>query len=187
MRSDGLTAVLLSAILAAAGCQKRVPVAAFPPPAPPPVVAAPAPAPEPPPPPPPDPTPPPVVVSPLVHANQAFSAGNYEEAAKIYEEFLRTTPAGGKDRDEALFQLGLTYILRPAPSADWQRAALLLKQLSDEYPGSGLIAPANLILSLRSELDQSVADLKARDQRIKQLTTELDLLKKIDADRRKRP
>jgi len=46
---------------------------------------------------------------------------------------------------------------------------------------------ANLILSLRAEIDQVAADSKQRDLRIKQLTTELDRLKKIDADRRKRP
>jgi outer membrane protein assembly factor BamD (BamD/ComL family) len=122
----------------------------------------------------------------LDQADRAFVAGNYDEAARAYENYLRVTPFGGL-RDEALFHLALAYALRPAPSTDWQRAAMIFKQLIDEYPNSPLKSPAYLILSLRTELDQSSADAKQRDQRIKQLTTELDRLKKIDADRRKRP
>jgi len=122
----------------------------------------------------------------LDQANRAFLSGSYDEAARGYENYLRGTPSGG-ERDEALFHLALTYALRPAPSTDWQRAAMTFKQLIDEYPNSPLKSPANLILSLRAELDQVSADAKLRDQRIKQLTNELDRLKKIDADRRKRP
>jgi hypothetical protein len=83
--------------------------------------------------------------------------------------------------------LALTYALRPAPGTDWPHAIATLKQLVEEYPDSAFKSQANLILSLRAELDQVAADSKQRDLRIKQLTTELDRLKKIDADRRKRP
>jgi TolA-binding protein len=170
--------VFLVAVLSAA-CHRRVPVTALPPPpAPAPVadrVPAPAAA-----------LAPVTNASPLDQANRAFVSGSYDEAARGYENYLRSTPSGGQ-RDEALFHLALIYALRPAPSTDWQRAAMMFKQLVDEYPNSPLKSPANLILSLRTELDQVSADAKLRDQRIKQLTTELDRLKKIDADRRKRP
>ena len=83
--------------------------------------------------------------------------------------------------------MALTYVLRPAPGTDWPRAIATLKQLLEEYPESAFKSQANLILSLRAELDQTAADSKQRELRIKQLTTELDRLKKIDADRRKRP
>ena len=167
MRSNCVAVITLSALLTAFGCHKRVPVAATPP------------------------TPPPVaVVSALDQANSAFASGSYDEAARGYENYLRATPQGER-REQALFQLGLTYALRPAPSVDWQRAAATFKQLIDEYPNGSLKAPTNLILSLHAELDQVAADAKQRDQKndqkIKQLTTELDRLKKIDADRRKRP
>jgi len=77
--------------------------------------------------------------------------------------------------------------LRPAPATDWPRATATLKQLLEEYPESPLKAQANLILSLRADLDQVTNDARQRDQKLRQLTTELDRLKKIDADRRKRP
>jgi len=83
--------------------------------------------------------------------------------------------------------MALIYAMKPAPATDWQRAIATLKQLLEEYPDSAFKSQANLILSLRAELDQASADSKQRDARIKQLTTELDRLKKIDADRRRRP
>ena len=175
MRSKCLGVLLLLAVLAAAGCHKgrRTPVVASAPP-----------------PPSPSPTPPPpapvITVSPLEEADRAFASGNYDEAARGYDNYLRATTSGGQ-RDDALFHLALTYALRPAPGTDWPRAIATLKQLLEEYPESAFKSQANLILSLRAELDQTAADSKQRELRIKQLTTELDRLKKIDADRRKRP
>ncbi len=164
MRPNRIAIIVFSATLAAAGCHKRVPVAALP--------SVPAPVPVP-------------AVSALDQAERAFTSGNYDEAARAYENYLRAGPSGVQ-RDQALFHLGLTYALRPA-AADWPRAAATFKQLIDEYPNSLFKPPANLILSLHTEVDQVAADSKQRDQRIKQLTTELDRLKKIDADRRRRP
>jgi hypothetical protein len=93
----------------------------------------------------------------------------------------------GPERDQALFRLALTFLLRSAPAPDWTHATNTFKQLIDEYPQSPLKPPASLILMLRSDLDKVNMDAKQRDEKIKQLTTELDRLKKIDADRRKRP
>lgn len=188
MRSIGIAAIALSAVLACTGCHKvkRVPVATFPPPVPPAppvpeVASTPVPAPEPPPPPPPAPAP-----SPLEGADRAFASGNYDEAARVYDDYIKAMKSG-TERDQALFRLALTYVLRPAPATDWMRATTTFKQLIDEYPQSPLKGPANLILALRSDLDKANADAKLRDEKIKQLTTELDRLKKIDAERRKRP
>lgn len=164
MWTKRLTAVCLGSVLAFAACHKRAPAVALPP----------------------SPATPPAPVAALDEADRAFTAGNYAEAARAYDSYLRMSPAGGQ-RDQALFRLGLTYALRSTPAPDWQRAGMLLKQVLDEFPNSPWRSPASLILSLRSELDQLNADSKLRDQRIKQLGGELDRLKKIDAERRKRP
>ena len=110
---------------------------------------------------------------------------DYEEACRAYEDYLRLTPAKDK-RDQALFRLGLAYALRKS-GADWQRAQVVWKRLVSEYPNSTLTPPVELIVSLYSEVGQANADLKLRDDRVKQLSTELDRLKKIDAERRKSP
>jgi hypothetical protein len=146
-------------------------------------VREPAPPPPPEPAPLPTPVPPPPLVSPLNAADRAFAAGNYDEAARGYDDYLQANPAGAL-RDQALFFMGLSLVSRPA-TADWTGATAKFKELVDQQPGSAFRQPASLILSLRSDLDQLTAESKQRDLRIKQLSTELDRLKKIDAERRK--
>ncbi|PYS50734.1 MAG: hypothetical protein DMG13_20340 [Acidobacteria bacterium] len=163
MRAKRLAFLALWAILASTACQKRARVSAPPPPAP-----------------------PPAAITEIESADLAFSSGGYDEAGRFYENYLRTAP-NGSQRDLALFRLGLTYVLRTSPAPDWQRATTLWKQLANDHPMSLLKPAATLILSLHSELDQLTADTKTRDQRIRQLSSELERLKKIDAGRGKRP
>jgi hypothetical protein len=123
--------------------------------------------------------------SPLEEANRAFAAGNYDEAIGLYENYL-TSPSG-EERDEALFRLALSYSLRAKPGPDWPRASGFLKRLIIDYPDSPLKSPATLIVSLRSHADQLVRDVKAREQAMRQLSAELERLKQIDTQRRRRP
>jgi len=166
MRAGRVITIAFCAILALSGCHNRVPV------------AAPPPAPPPPAPPPPDPA----AVA-LKEADGAFRSSNYDEASRGYENYLRLNPAGGP-RDQVLFRLGLSYVLRPA--ADWQHATSTFRQITTGYPDSPFKPPASLILSLHAQVDQLNLSTQQRDERIRQLTTELDRLKKIDAER-KRP
>ena len=168
MRAKRLAAVVMWSILAVTACQKRAPIAVAPP--------APAPA----------PALPSSAVPGLEQADRAFVSGNYEEAGREYETYLQLSPSGAQ-RDQALFRLGLTFTLRANPGPDWNRAAAVFRQLADEYPNSAFKPSANLILSLHSELDQINAETKQRDQRIRQLSVELERLKKIDSERGKRP
>jgi hypothetical protein len=133
---------------------------------------------------PPVPALPPPSVTTIEQANRAFISGNYTQAAQAYEHYLQLEPSGGQ-RDLALFRLGLTYALRPAPNQDWQRAATMLRQVIEDYPASPLKVAAMIILALRTELEQTAANTKQRDDRIRQLTTELERLKKIDAERKR--
>lgn len=161
MRIKRSTVFVLAIGFALAGCQKRTRVAALPPPPPPAVTA-------------------------FDQAERAFAAGNYQEAARAYESYLQLTPDGGK-RDEALFRLALAYALPENPNHDWRRATTWLKQLVDQFPQSPFKPPARLILALHSEVGELTADTQKREQRMRQLSTELDKLKKIDAERRRRP
>jgi hypothetical protein len=131
----------------------------------------------------------PAVVSPPLpgvlereQADRAFTVGSYDEAIQGYEKFLMVSPAED-GQGEVLFRLALSYALRSNRDSDWQRARTNLKQLIDEYPNSSLKPPASVILALRSQADELSGNIKAREQAIKQLSTELDRLKQIDADR----
>ena len=121
----------------------------------------------------------------LDQADLAFASGSYDEAIQAYEDYL--VSSSGDQRDQALFRLGISYALKKKPGSDWARATAYLKQLAMEYPESPLIPQATLILTLHSQTEQLAKDAKTRDQAMRQLSTELERLKKIDADRRKRP
>ena len=195
MWAKRLAAHVAGTLLILTACHKRAPealplVAALPAP---PVVAFPLPRVEPLPgesvviPPPAAPSP---AAAALEQANRSFSAGAYDQAARAYENYLRLLPPGCSC-DQELFRLGLSYVLRRSPNPDWQRTTVVFNQLVREYPGSSFTPQAKLILELRSKLNHLAADTalttKQRDERIRQLNNELDRLKKIDSDRRKRP
>jgi len=125
---------------------------------------------------------PPYPPSLLEQAELAFAFGNYPEAIQTYEAL-----PSGEQSDQALFHLGIAYVLNDKPRANWVRAEANLQRLVDEYPDSSLTPTAALILSLRSRAVQLARDTKARNEALQQLSTELERLKRIDADRRKRP
>jgi len=188
MRTNQVAIFVISVVLAAAGCHKSAPAASnlsvVIPPVPPRSAPLPplAPGPEPLP----RIEPPPVPLSLLEQATLAFLAGNYDEAELKYEECLQD-PSFTEQRDNALYHLGLIRALRPTPAADRQHAIATLKRLIEEYPNSVFLEPAKRILALHGQVTQAATDARLRDQRLKQLTLELDRLKKVDADRRKRP
>ena len=131
--------VILSCWLLLAACHKNVPVAALPapPPAPPgpkvvtpPPVVSPLPVPVPKP-----PAPPP----PLRDADRAYIAGNFDESARLYDEYLHANKDGNV-RDQALFNEAMSLMLRAPATTDWTRVTGLLKDLVDGYPKSHSIA-----------------------------------------------
>jgi hypothetical protein len=193
MRPNRIAFVILFTLLS--GCQKRVPIAAPPPVLPPIARTTIQPA--------LDTTPPPALApSPaailLDKAKRAFAEGRYEFAADTYADYVNISLAGDEDRQQALFNWGICNLLRPSP--DWQRAALAFKKLGDEFPKSPLKAEASLIQSLQQKtlslqadnqslqtvVEQITADGKKNESKIKQLSNELERLKRIDAERRRR-
>jgi hypothetical protein len=114
-------------------------------------------------------------------ADRAF-AGSCDEAIQAYENLRLISPSADRT-DEALFHLGLCFILRNKGESDSHRATTVLKQLVNDYPGSPLKPPAVVILTLRSQANDLTGEIKARGQTVRQLSFELESLKQIDADR----
>ena len=119
-------------------------------------------------------------------AELAFAMSDYEAAIQDYENYLQSVPNGDRT-DQVLFHVGMAYVLRTKPPANWTRATASLRRLVNEHPDSPLRPEATLILSLRSRADQLAKDAKATSDIVLELNMELERLKKIDADRRKRP
>jgi hypothetical protein len=115
----------------------------------------------------------------IEEAGQELAANNCTKAAARFEDYLRLEPKGDQ-RDAALFNLGVCYSSAEF-KRDWNRAAPYFKQVAGP-----LKVYAQAILSLRDEISQLSADSEKNNQKIKQLNTELDRLKQIDA-RPRRP
>ena len=131
------------------------------------------------PPPPTPPAPAPVVLT-LDEADRAFGANGYPRAALRYEEYLFLSPSGDQ-RDRALFQLGVIHSVPGYLEYDPQRTALFLKRVINEYPASPLKPVAELILGLQDELGQLAANRDQANQRVQQLTAEVERLKQAPA------
>jgi len=119
----------------------------------------------------------------LDNATTEFARADYTQAARDFQQYLNLVPSGGQ-RDQALFHLGLIYSMPGDPRLDWQRAGNYFNQVVNEFPSSPLKPAAQLILVLKSETVQLAAESETRNQRIKQLNTELERLIRIDSQRR---
>jgi len=136
---------------------------------------------------PPSVSPPPVVAAlpaELVEGDEAFSGGDYARAARAYDTYLQSSPQAGQ-MDYVLFRLGVSQSLSGMESA----STGILNQLIREFPKSPYSPAARIIITLRADMvslkDGQKAELKTRDDRIKQLNDDLENLKKIDLDRRR--
>jgi tetratricopeptide (TPR) repeat protein len=112
-----------------------------------------------------------------------FQSGRYRQATKSFEDFLRVNPQS-KDRDQALFHLGLSLALATDSSRDLRQAEAAFRRLIKEFPNSPYKNQAEFILGLQTQIDRLRTDVRERDEKIKKLSEELQKLKEIDMQRR---
>jgi len=112
-----------------------------------------------------------------------FQAGNYRQAVRFFEDFLNANPKS-KNRDQALFHLGLSHALANDSSRDLRQTEVVLKRLITEFPSSPYKNQAEFILGLQAQIEKLRSDVKDREDKIKRLSEELQKLKEIDLQRR---
>jgi hypothetical protein len=112
-----------------------------------------------------------------------FKAGNYEKAARSFDDYLRNN-ANSENRDVALFHLGLSRAVSGNSGRNTRRAEDALKRLITEFPNSPYKGPAEFILGLQAQIESLKLDAKEKETKIKQLSDELQKLKDIDMQRR---
>jgi outer membrane protein assembly factor BamD (BamD/ComL family) len=113
----------------------------------------------------------------------SFRSGNYAKAAKYYESFLTAFPKS-KDRDLALYHMGLAHALAADSSRDLRQTEAIFKRLISEFPKSPYKSEAEFILGLQSQIEKLKLEMKDRDEKVKRLSEELQKLKDIDLQRR---
>lgn len=125
----------------------------------------------------------------------AFEAGEYARAIEAYSAYLQTTP-GGPYADRVLFRMAMAYSLPESPGRDPARAAELLGDLIQNYPGSPFHPPAALLIrqqadlrekqaeleAQQSEVERLLADLGARESEIQNLTQELERVRQVELE-----
>lgn len=114
-------------------------------------------------------------------AEKYFDSADYANAVRAYNTYLQRDPAAG-NRDYVLFRLALAYAFPESQVRNMPRAIQLLQQVV-RLPESRYKAQARLLLRLQEGVDKLKSDVSKKDERIKELTEELEKLKKIDMDR----
>jgi outer membrane protein assembly factor BamD (BamD/ComL family) len=112
-----------------------------------------------------------------------FKTGNYGQAAKEFKAFLDNNPKSN-DRDRALFYRGLSHTMASDSSRNPRQADKDFRELISKFPGSIYKNQAAFILNILAQVDKLRSDIKERDERIKKLSEELQVLKEIDLQRR---
>jgi tetratricopeptide (TPR) repeat protein len=113
-----------------------------------------------------------------------FRNGDYAKAAQAYEIYVRDD-SSPNNQDQALFRLALSHAFPESPVRNMPQAVSLLQQLVKRFPQSPFKPQAEYLLSLQGEAEKLRTDVSKRDDRIKELTLELEKLKQIDMQRRR--
>jgi hypothetical protein len=79
-----------------------------------------------------------------------YSSGDFGTAASFYEAYLSSNAV--KDRDLALYHLGLAYALQGATPENLEKSQSTLKRLVHEYSETVYYSEATLLLSLQTEI-----------------------------------
>ena len=122
----------------------------------------------------------------FVDGEKYFESGDYEKAAQAYASYLSDSQSP-LNKDRALFRLALTRALPGSPIRDLPLAMNYLRQIVARYPESPLRPQAELLLGLQVEIDKLQVDSGKKDERIRELSQELERLKRIDMQRRPAP
>ena len=112
-----------------------------------------------------------------------FRNGDYAKAAQAYEAYLRNVSSSA-NQDQALFHLALCHAFPESPVRNLPQAMIRLQQLVKRFPQSPYKRQAEFLLGLNGEVEKLRGDVSKRDDRIRELTQELESLKQIDMQRR---
>ena len=113
-----------------------------------------------------------------------LSAANCAKAVPTLESDLRQA---GAQRALTLFKLAGCYGSPEYSRHNWERASGFCKQLVTQHADNPLAQMCRNLEPLWSEIAQLSSDAEKQNQKIRQLSDDLDRLKAIDSQRPRRP
>ena len=120
----------------------------------------------------------------LERADRAYSSGDLDAAAADYAEHLREEGEAAQDR--AFFRRSLVLLQGPSP-ADLVEGRQLLERLVEERPGTEYRLAAETLLRLQDRIARLASDLRASEEGLEEMERQLEVLKRIDLERHRRP
>jgi len=90
----------------------------------------------------------------LQRVKERIDNGDFDAAIRVYQNDL-ARPAGDRQADEALFDLGLLYVHYANPKKDYQKALGCFTRLVKEYPRSPLAEEAKVWTSVLESMEKS--------------------------------
>ena len=135
---------------------------------------------------------PPVLPATLAEAEAAYSRGDFPRASSAYEAYLQTKPQAlqspqAPQPDAILFHFAVSQSLSNV-SVKETASTETFKQLIKDFPNSPYSSSAQRILVGRDNLARSQqSELKKKDDAIRELTDQLNQIKKVDSERRRSP
>lgn len=117
----------------------------------------------------------------LIRAQRLLAQGNYQSSLRVNEEVL-AGPAGSRQGDEALFNIGLIFAHHGNPNRDYQKSIASFKKLAREYPNSPLTDQGKIwteVLEENIRLKRASSEALQENARLKQI---IEQSKKVDVE-----
>lgn len=126
---------------------------------------------------------PPSLQSRLALARSLVASGYHEKAVHEFERILSLDPSR-EQRAEALWGMALVHLLADSPARDEERALALLSQLEEEFPDTLAGMQAGWARATLGDLAEVRREAEELSELTRRLRSDLQLLRKIDLDRR---
>ena len=95
-------------------------------------------------------------------ADNAFAAGQFEQAASLYQQILTSTEPGSKRRSGALYAIALLNISNDPATRDAEAARRQLQELATNFPRFDRRLEVVALRSLLDEIDAGRAEIERR-------------------------
>jgi hypothetical protein len=132
------------------------------------------------------PPPTPVLPPALMEAESAYESGDFARAARSYETYVQSRPQSA-GMDGILFRFAVAQSLSGIAASE-SGSNDTFKQLIKEFSSSPYASYARRVIDFRESIARSqLAEKQRKEEMIRQLTDQLETIKRADSERRRTP
>jgi outer membrane protein assembly factor BamD (BamD/ComL family) len=128
----------------------------------------------------------PVLPAALAEAEAAYSRGDFSKAATAYETYLQSSPQAA-GLDGILFRCAVSQSFSGVPARELASNDTFKRVIRDFSTGPYAPSASRIITFRENAARSQQSELRKKDDAIRQLTDELNNIKKVDTERRRTP